>query len=119
MASTRLMTLGYLVAGLLGVLAYLPATPAPVVLVLCVAFSSVAGVLPATFLASAPRSAPVPHLAPMSLGLVMQGNYLGQVVAPIQTGALLAAFGWIAIGVQVGIAALAGLVLIWGYRKYC
>lgn len=55
----------------------------------------------------------------MSLGLVMQGNYLGQVVAPIQTGALLAAFGWIAIGVQVGIAALAGLVLIWGYRKYC
>ncbi|WP_341643894.1 hypothetical protein [Thauera sp. SDU_THAU2] len=54
----------------------------------------------------------------MSLGLVMQGNYLGQVIAPMQTGALLAAFGWLSVSVQIGIAALAGLALIWVYGKY-
>jgi predicted MFS family arabinose efflux permease len=117
MAPTRLMVLGYWVTGLLGVLVYLPATPASALLVLCMAFSAVAGVLPATFLASAPRSVPAPHLAPMSLGLVMQGNYLGQVLAPMQAGVLLAAFGWIAVGVQIGTAALAGVVLISGYRN--
>jgi hypothetical protein len=53
----------------------------------------------------------------MSLGLVMQGNYLGQVLAPMQAGVLLAAFGWIAVGVQIGTAALAGVVLISGYRN--
>lgn len=114
---TRLMMLGYILSGLLGILAFLPATPVPAVLVLCVAFSAAAGVLPATFLASAPRSAPVPTLAPMSLGLVMQGNYLGQVVAPIQTGAFLSAFGWFSVGIQIGIAAVIGVALIWGYRK--
>ncbi|EOG4615968.1 CynX/NimT family MFS transporter [Pseudomonas aeruginosa] len=119
MGSTRLMALGYLIGGLLGVLAFLPATPEPAVLALCVAFSVAAGVLPATFLTSAPRSAPAPHLAPMSLGLVMQGNYLGQVVAPMQTGALFAVFGWIAVGAQIGMAALAGIALVWRYRKLC
>lgn len=117
MDAARLMVLGFLIAGLLGVLAYLPHTPAPAVLLLCVAFSVVAGVLPATFLASAPRSAPAPHLAPMSLGLVMQGNYLGQVVAPILTGTLFAAFGWLSVGVQIGAAAAVGVALIWRYRK--
>jgi predicted MFS family arabinose efflux permease len=118
MDAARLMVLGYLMAGLLGVLVYLPQTPAPAVLVLCVVFSVVAGVLPATFLVSAPRSAPAPHLAPMSLGLVMQGNYLGQVIAPILTGTLLAAFGWLAVGVQIGAAAAVGVALIRRYRKY-
>lgn len=116
-APARQMALGYLLAGLLGLMAYLPAMPAPAVLVLCVAFSAVAGVLPATLLASAPQSAPAPHLAPMSLGLVMQGNYMGQVIAPIQAGALFAALGWIAVGVQIGIAALVGIVVIWGYQR--
>ena len=113
----RLMGLGYLAGGLLGVLAFLPATPGPAVLLLCVAFGAVAGVLPATFLASVARSAPAPQLTPMSLGLVMQGNYLGQVIAPMQAGALLAVFGWAAIGAQIGMAALAGLVLVWGYKR--
>lgn len=117
LGSAPLMTLGFLLGGVLGLLAFLPATPAAAVLLLCVAFSVVAGVLPTTFLASTSRSAPAPHLAPMSMGLVMQGNYVGQVVSPLQTGALFAVFGWISIGAQIGVAALAGIALAWGYRK--
>ena len=117
MGAARLMARGFLLGGALGVLAFLPAMPTPAVLALGVAFSVVAGVLPATFLASVPQAAPAPRLTPMSMGLVMQGNYLGQVIAPMLVGALLAALGWLAIGVQVGIAALIGLALIGGYRK--
>ncbi|ARP86372.1 MFS transporter [Bordetella genomosp. 9] len=117
MTAAGLMGAAFLATGVLGALAFLPSMPAASVLVLCVAFSAAAGVLPATLLASAPRSAPAPHLAPMSLGLVMQGNYLGQVVAPVLAGALVAAFGWIGVGAQIGIAAFAGFVLILGYRR--
>jgi len=116
--ASQVMTVGYLVAGLLGLVAFMPVTSGVAVLACCTAFSVAAGVLPATFLASAPRSAPAPQLAPTSLGLVMQGNYLGQVVAPITTGALFAVFGWIAVGIQIGVSAFAGVALVWLYRKY-
>lgn len=109
--------LGFLLSGLLGVLAYLSITPASTVLWLCMAFSAISGVLPATLLASVSYSAPTPNLTPMSLGLVMQGNYLGQVVAPLQAGALLTAFGWISVSVQIGIAAVLGTMLAWLYWK--
>lgn len=105
------------VSGLLGLLVFLPAMPPLAVIALCIAFSACAGMLPSTFLACAPRSAPAPQLAPLSLGMVMQGNYLGQVVAPVQAGALHAAFGWTALGVQIAAAGVVGLLLAWFYGR--
>ncbi|WP_175924753.1 CynX/NimT family MFS transporter [Burkholderia cepacia] len=70
------------------------ATPAPLAVALGFAFSAIAGMLPATILACAPGSAPTPSLAPLSIGWVVQGNYLGQVIGPLSIGAIVGAFGW-------------------------
>ncbi|MDI9682808.1 MFS transporter, partial [Burkholderia cenocepacia] len=60
-----------------------PAPAAPIAVALGFAFSAMAGMLPATILACAPGSAPSPSLAPLSIGWVVQGNYLGQVIGPL------------------------------------
>lgn len=107
----RLMAAACALTGALGLAVFLPAMPAPAVIPLCTLFSALAGVLPAVLLASAPGAAPAPELAPMSLGLLMQGNYLGQVLAPALAGLLLSAVGWPAVGVQIAVGALLGVVL--------
>ncbi|WP_321882104.1 MFS transporter [Burkholderia cepacia] len=70
------------------------AMPAPLAVALGFAFSAIAGMLPATILACAPGSAPTPSLAPLSIGWVVQGNYLGQVIGPLAIGSIVGAFGW-------------------------
>ena len=69
------------------------ATPAPLAVALGFAFSAIAGMLPATILACA-GPAPTPSLAPLSIGWVVQGNYLGQVIGPLAIGSIVGAFGW-------------------------
>ncbi|WP_347299724.1 hypothetical protein, partial [Clostridium perfringens] len=44
----------------------------------------------ATILAATPAATPEPTLLPLSLGLVMQGNYLGQVIGPVALSAIVA-----------------------------
>ncbi|MBU9220638.1 MFS transporter [Burkholderia multivorans] len=70
------------------------ATPAPVAVALGFAFSAIAGLLPATILACAPMSVPSPSLAPVGIGWVVQGNYLGQVIGPLAIGTIVGALGW-------------------------
>ncbi|MCA3845295.1 MAG: MFS transporter, partial [Burkholderia sp.] len=87
------------------------ATPAPLAVALGFAFSAMAGMLPATILACAPGSAPSPSLAPLSIGWVVQGNYLGQVIGPLTIGAIVGAFGWSGgIGLMLA-AAVAGAAI--------
>ena len=114
----RLMALTCALTGPLGFALFWSATPVLMLIPLCALFSAAAGVLPSTFVTCAPRAVPTPDLAPVSLGLVMQGNYLGQVLGPMVAGGLLAAGGWPAVGLQVATAALLGVVLAYCYQKY-
>ncbi|AWG28205.1 CynX/NimT family MFS transporter [Burkholderia cenocepacia] len=87
------------------------ATPAPLAVALGFAFSAMAGMLPATILACAPGSAPSPSLAPLSIGWVVQGNYLGQVIGPLTIGAIVGAFGWSGgIGLMLAAAAVGAAI---------
>lgn len=115
--ASRLLMVASIVTGVLGLAAFLPAVPSHAAIGLCVAFSACAGALPATFLACAPHAAPAPHLAPMSLGIVMQGNYLGQLVAPVQAGMLLASVGWVALGLQIVAAGVVGALIACLYGR--
>ncbi len=91
---SALMISTSVVTGLAGVGLFLPATPAPFAVLLSFVFSAVGGLLPPTLLACATRLMPRPALAPLSLGLVMQGNYLGQAIGPLAVGAVVSAIGW-------------------------
>ncbi|HGL4261344.1 MFS transporter [Burkholderia dolosa] len=87
------------------------ATPAPLAVALGFAFSAIAGMLPATILACAPGSARSPSLAPLSIGWVVQGNYLGQVIGPLAIGSIVGAFGWSGgIGLMLAAAAVGAAI---------
>lgn len=91
------------IAGLGIFLGFLPAWPT---FLLCIVFSAVGGLIPATLLASAPLFAPRPTLVPIAVGLIMQGSNLGQLLGPVAVGSATAAFGWSAAGLVVVVSAL-------------
>ncbi|MGY3138227.1 putative MFS family arabinose efflux permease [Bradyrhizobium sp. USDA 4501] len=77
---------------------------------LCLLFSAIGGLIPATLLATAPAAARSAAMVPVMMGLLMTGSNFGQVTAPIAVGAVVSAWGWGAACVMVVAAAiLAGL----------
>ena len=90
----HLLVAAALAMGLCGAGVFVPGMPNGVVIALCFVFSGIGGVLPATILLSAPATAPQPVLVPLYLGLVMRGNYLGQLLGPVLVGSIVASAGW-------------------------
>lgn len=80
-------------------------------LLLCILFSAVGGIIPATLLSSAPVVAPAASLAPIAVGLAMQGSSLGQVAGPVAVGGLIDAYGWGSAGLLVIAAAVAAIAV--------
>lgn len=78
---------------------------------LCVLFSGVGGMLPATIIATTPILSPAERLVPVGVGLVMQGSNLGQVIGPVAVGRAIDSFGWASASVIVAVAGAAGFVL--------
>ena len=95
-----------LVMGVTGLGIFLPVLPNTTAFVLCVVFSAVGGLIPATLLASAPLAAPTASLTPVVLGLIVQGNNLGQIVGPIAIGSAIERFGWESASILVACATL-------------
>ncbi|MGO4713207.1 MFS transporter [Bradyrhizobium sp. 2TAF24] len=89
---------------------FLPALPDTAVFVLCVVFSTVGGVIPATLLSSVPLLAPTAALVPVVAGLLMQGSNLGQMAGPVVVGSLIESRGWAAAVVPVAVAAVLAVV---------
>lgn len=83
---------------------------------LCLLFSAVGGLIPATLLSSAPVVAPTAALVPVVVGLLMQGSNLGQVVGPVTVGAAIETWGWHAAAAVVALSALAAMLLARGMR---
>lgn len=106
-----LLTIASTLMGLAGAGVFLSVTPDAMLVPLCLLFSAIGGMLPATILAATPAAAPEPTLIPLSLGLVMQGIYLGQVIGPIVLSTLVATAGWSAPAVMVFAAAILGSAL--------
>ncbi|QCI67217.1 CynX/NimT family MFS transporter [Phreatobacter stygius] len=104
------------VMGLTGLFIFLETTPPLLVFLLFVIFSAVGGLLPPTVLGGAPALAPLPTLAPISVGLVIQGNNLGQVLGPVLVGGVVASFGWSAAAVPVALAGVMGVGIGWALR---
>ena len=75
--------------------------------------SAVGGLIPATLLGSA-RCWRRPALAAASVGLVMQGSNLGQVIGPVTVGAVIDRHGWPSAAWVVVAAGAGGLLIAWG-----
>jgi predicted MFS family arabinose efflux permease len=93
----------YLIMGLAGIAIFLQVVGSTPTFLLCILFSAVGGLIPATLISSAPLLAPSAALAPVAIGLAMQGSNLGQVIGPVAVGGTIGTYGW---------TAAAGIVLI-------
>lgn len=103
-ASRSLILIGaYLIMGVAGVGVFLEVFGPTPTFLLCLLFSAIGGLVPATLISSAPHSVPSAALAPVAIGLLMQGSNLGQVIGPVAVGGVIGIYGW---------AAAAGIVLI-------
>ncbi|CCH09042.1 CynX/NimT family MFS transporter [Achromobacter xylosoxidans] len=84
---------------------------------LCVLFSAVGGLIPATLLGTAPLVAPRPALTAATVGLVMMGSNLGQVIGPVTVGGVIDRYGWAQASLIVAAAALGGVTIAWRLRR--
>jgi DHA1 family inner membrane transport protein len=96
---------------LTGIAVFALALPPTAVFLLCVVFSGVGGLLPATVLGAAALVAPKPGLGPMTIGLAMQGSNLGQVIGPVAVGGVVDAAGWPAAAIPVAVAGMLALAV--------
>ena len=99
------------VMGVAGLGIFLGLFPALPTFILCLVFSAVGGLIPATLLTCAPLLSPNAALVPIAIGLIMQGSNLGQLLGPVAVGGVTAAFGWGAAGAVVVAAAMAACTI--------
>lgn len=79
---------------------------------LCVLFSMAGGLIPSTLLSSVPVLTPSASLAPIGVGLAMQGSNLGQTLGPLLLGSLIERQGWPAAGALVMAASVLLLAVV-------
>lgn len=103
--------------GVVALLIFRSVLPAMPTFLLCVLFSAVGGLIPATLLGTAPLVAPRPALTAASVGLVMQGSNLGQVIGPVTVGGVIDRYGWGAASTIVLAAGLGGVLIAAALRR--
>ena len=86
---------------------FLPVLPPLPAFGLCLLFSAVGGVIPASLLSAVPLVTTTPSQAALAVGLLMQGSNLGQALGPLLIGSAVERHGWPAAAARVAAAALA------------
>ncbi|MBK5568113.1 MFS transporter [Ensifer sp. SSB1] len=107
----RLVASAALLTGVFGLWIFLSQSGGDLVLWLCILFSTIGGLIPATLISSVPILSPRPALAPMAMGLLMQGSNLGQLIGPVAVGTAIELYGWTSGAAFIGGSALLCIVL--------
>lgn len=114
-ARARLMIVASIVMAIASFGIYAAAMPDELRYLLCLVFSGVGGILPASVLGAAPVHAPRPELIATTNGLIVQGANIGQLAVPPALAALVAATGgWQASPFLItGLAVLGAVLAFW------
>lgn len=86
---------------------FLPVLGPMPTLALCLVFSAVGGLLPASLMAAVPQVTSNPSQAALAVGLLMQGSNMGLALAPLLFGRAVDGHGWPAAAVLVVVWAAA------------
>lgn len=113
----RLIGFVSLIMGLAAIGIFALSLPAALTFALCVLFAGIGGMIPATILSSAPKVVPAAALVAVAVGLVTQGNGLGQVLAPIAIGAAIETYGWTAPAVIIPLLAILNIAVARAMRS--
>ncbi|MBU0747798.1 MAG: MFS transporter [Gammaproteobacteria bacterium] len=113
MTREALGTAAAVTMGLCAVGIFLPVLGPEAAFVLCLVFSAVGGLIPASLLSSVAQVTSTPTQAALVVGLLMQGSNLGQALGPVLVGNAVDRHGWPAAAAWVVATAL---VMVWTVR---
>lgn len=104
--------LGYVVIGISGFAIFAPGLPVAAIAIVTSVTLAISGFIPASIFAAAPRIAPGAALLAITIGLIMNGSNLGQLLGPVALAAFVQLFGWekaplLFVGVSVAGIAIA------------
>ncbi|WP_367111451.1 CynX/NimT family MFS transporter [uncultured Psychrobacter sp.] len=116
-AQWKIISVASIVMGVTGLGVFLPILPNLAVFGACVAFSAFGGLIPAIVMGGIPTLTPSDKLAPVSFGLVMQGNNLGQLIGPVAIGGVVGAMGWNAVAVFIAGGGVVVVLLALALRR--
>lgn len=105
------------VMGLAAVFVFLPLLPPAGAFLSGILFATAGGFIPATLLSTAAGLATRPNLVPASIGLLMQGSNLGQVLGPAVVGLMISGIGWTGAAGLVAALALLAVLTSFGLRR--
>ncbi len=111
-----LAAVAFVAMGLCGVGIFSGGLPMAVSYTLCLLYSALGGLLPATVMSAAAQVAPRPDLVSSASGIVVQGSYLGQLAGAPIVGLLAGSLGWWAVALFILLVCAAGLALSLGLR---
>ncbi|WP_306223289.1 CynX/NimT family MFS transporter [Bosea beijingensis] len=103
--------------GLAAVFVFLPLLPPAGAFLAGILFATAGGFIPATLLSTAASLASRPNLVPASIGLLMQGSNLGQVLGPAVVGLVISGIGWTGAAWLVALLALLAVLTSFGLRR--
>lgn len=103
--------------GLAAVFVFLPLLPPAGAFLAGILFATAGGFIPATLLSTAASLAPRPNLVPASIGLLMQGSNLGQVLGPAVVGLVISGIGWASPAWLVALLALLAVLTSFGLQR--
>jgi predicted MFS family arabinose efflux permease len=96
-----------IVMGLCALGIFLPVAGPSTAFALCLAFSAVGGLIPASLLSAIPEVTSGPDQGALAAGLLMQGSNLGLALGPLLIGSAVDSLGWSAGAAWVVASALA------------
>lgn len=92
---------GAIVMGVCAPVIFLPMFGPIPTLALCLLFSAVGGLIPASLLSAVPRVTKTPSQTALSVGLLMQGSNMGVALGPLLVGRAVDGYGWSSAAVLV------------------
>lgn len=86
--------MGYLVIGVSGFAIFAPGLPVPAIAAAAAVALALTGFIPASIFAAAPHIAGNAALLAITIGLIMNGSSLGQLIGPAALAGFVQRFGW-------------------------
>jgi predicted MFS family arabinose efflux permease len=108
---------GYLVIGLSGFAIFTPGLPMPAIAIATAAALALTGFIPAAVYAAAPHISSNAALLAITIGLIMNGSSIGQLIGPASLAAFVQRFGWDKAPLLFVAVACAGLAVTFALRR--
>ena len=108
---------GYVVIGVSGFAIFAPGLPVLAIAIAAATALAITGFIPASIFAAAPRIASSAALLAITIGLIMNGSSLGQLLGPASLAAFVQRFGWDKAPFLFAGVAVAGIVISLALRS--